>query len=225
MGGTSSPPDDMRCTFIKRTGGRCRQERIDPDDIDNTFCLFHNAMARKALPARVREETANAVLTVSPMQVLLEEVQRSQLMVLWLEQELSEAEVTDLTTSTTTEDREGGPGGGFTSTKTESRPSGLAIVYQQERSHLAHVTRLALQSGIEEKQLELNQQLAATVLTAMMNFARLTGQDTSSAIVKQWMAESLRAAQSGRVIDGELLQATGEAQAGLALPPGGQATG
>jgi hypothetical protein len=39
------------------------------------------------------------------------------------------------------------------------------------------------------------------------------------------MAESLRAAQSGRVIDGELLQATGEAQAGLALPPGGQATG
>src|SRR5947209_4480316 len=162
MPGTNRPPDHLRCTFIKQNGNRCAQERVDLEDPDCTLCHFHVTMVGRQegnLPAKVKAQYANAIMSVSPMQVLLDEVQRTQMMVLWLESCIAEKETQDLTQAITSESRDGGPGGGYTSEKVEDRLSALFVAYQAERHHLANVTRMALQSGIEEKQLELNQQL------------------------------------------------------------------
>lgn len=216
-----TPPEYLRCTFVKRNGSRCKQEIANDD---STLCHFHIAMTSRDEEIGqklnvLRHNTVN-VLNVSPMQVLLEEVQRSQLMVAWLEQCIAEKDADELLTSITTENRDGGPGGGFTSEKREDRASAVLVAYNNERAHLAHITRLALQSGIEEKQLELNQQLATTVILAMQGFARLLGHDPGSGAIRSAMSAALKSAQEGRTIEGEVLELPAPDQEAETAAPG-----
>lgn len=207
-------PDNVRCTFVKRNGNRCGQPRLVDEASngeDSTWCEFHMRWVKGNLPA-LRVEPG-AEMRVSPMAALLEEIERSQVMVRWYESILADKSPEELMWVSIRESRQGGPGGDYDLTRQEQRAHPALVLLKDERSHLANVTRLAIQSGIEARQLELNEQMANTIITAMQGFARLVGRDPTEAIVKEWMAQALRAAREGRVIDAEsIAEAAGPPQ-------------
>lgn len=203
--------DAERCIHVKPSGSRCRIARIAPDDPQNLWCVFHQDHIR-ALVKPHAYATGSAALDVmqrvSPMAALLEEIERTQLMVRWYESILADKEPEEMLTTVITESRIGGPGGDYDLTRTEERPHPALQLLNQERAHLANITRLAIQSGIEARQLELNESMANTLITAMQGFARLAGFDPTSAAAKTMMAEAMRAAREGRVVETSLVQDT-----------------
>lgn len=205
MPGRNLPADDERCVFIKPTGKRCGQPREQADNPEHLWCTFHTTLVgKKAIPALRLPPGAES--RVSPMQALLEEIERSQLMVRWYETILADKSPEDLMWVTIRETREGGPGGGYDLTRQEERAHPALTLLKDERAHLANVTRLAIQSGIEARQLEINEQVADTIITAMIGLARLLGQDPTTPQLKTMMASALRAAREGRVVDGEVVE-------------------
>lgn len=219
MGCMPPPPDEYRCVFVKNSGKRCGQPREQADNPEHLWCTFHTEMVgKKAIPALRMAPGAES--RVSPMAALLEEIERSQLMVRWYETILADKSPEELLWVTIRETREGGPGGGYDLTRQEERPHPALVLLKDERAHLANVTRLAIQSGIESRQLELNERTADVIITAMIGLARLLGQDPTLATVKALMAQALRAAREGRVVDGEIVEREDEQEGRQALPPG-----
>jgi hypothetical protein len=193
--------DDFRCTYVKSNGNRCGQERVDPSNSDFTWCRFHASAALRQAGVKIPESALPNAGELNPAALLLEEITRTRLNIAFYESIVADMEPEELVQATTTEEREGGQGGGYTLERVEPKPSPYVELLERERQHLAQVVRYASQMGIEERQLALNEQLAATVLAAMRGFVLLAGLNAGDPQVKQWMVQALQAAQSGRVVD------------------------
>lgn len=174
---------EERCVYTRENGTRCKQPRLE----DSSWCEFH---VHNAVAPLLRADPV-AATNWDPDAALREEGLRTQLMIRWLEFQIGMRDEADLLKSTTTEEREGGPGGGFTSTKVEDIPSPLLVLLQKERTHLAQVTRFALQSGVEERQLQLSERLAGTIIAAMQQFALGIGADPADPRVRHAMSAAL----------------------------------
>lgn len=199
MAGKNTVPDHLRCVYVRGNGKRCGQPRDDPGSERNMWCGYHTVMIGKQ--AVVKQTLgSNPVLSTNPIEALVEEIQRSQLMVRWYQHLLDELDPEDALLVRITESRTGGPGGDYELVREEQRPHPVLVLLRDERAHLANCSRMAIQSGIEAKQLELSQTMAATVITAMTSLARKLGLDPSTQDVRRMIAEAMREARDGEAL-------------------------
>lgn len=207
-------PEEMRCRYIRRTGSACRQQRQD----GSHWCEYHLRMGVMPL-LKVRAED---VARVNPMESLLEDIARSRMWIIYLENQLREslslagvdADIEEEVAArvqgsglaaTSWQFSEGDEGRNFTTRSVDaSRPPAVWTMLQAERQHHAQCCRFAIQSGIEAKQLELAERQAEVLIMAMTAFARRLGADPTSVETRHALADALAEARGlpSAVIEG-----------------------
>lgn len=147
-------------------------------------CRFHGARSPQALAAaarRLEREAAEDAVTayglpreVDPGQALLEEVHRTAGHVAWLSRVVADLERDDLVWGVVEEierpavyGEDGTHVGGGTETKRKAAPSTWLTLYQDERKHLASVSKAAIDAGVSERMVSLYEQLAASYVQVM----------------------------------------------------------
>ena len=137
-------------------------------------CKLHGGSVRNARVAGRAEKARQAVerfggtVDVDPATALLEEVQRSAATVAFLQLRVQELEddqivwgVVEETDRPITYDKDGEPVG-FLETKRKAVPNAWIVLYQQERKHLAQVSKAALDAGATATIVDVFRQTAST---------------------------------------------------------------
>jgi hypothetical protein len=78
----------------------------------------------------------------------------------------------------------GGPGGGFDRVKVAAAPNVWLQIYMAERKHLADVTKIAMQAGLESRRLDWAEGMADRLISAFEELASSLGHDTTDPAVR-----------------------------------------
>ena len=161
------------CTSNRTDGEPCGAFAMENQDV----CGAHGGKSPQALAAAeqraIAAKAAKAVVTfglavdVTPHQALLEEVARSAGVVRWLEERVRELDPGKIVAGTLTKvtGKQAMGQVEYVEQKTGTHP--LLVIYQQERQHLVNVCRVAIAAGVEERRLQLAEQLGGIFADAM----------------------------------------------------------
>jgi hypothetical protein len=149
-----------RCTGrSSRTGKPCKKDAIK----GGTVCSTHGGKAPqvKAAAERRQQEAAAEIAIVAygipreidPHNALLHELYRTHGHITWLEQQISALEADSLH----------GPVGGGENSIPRHEPHVLIRMCMDERKHYAAVARDCIKAGIEQRRMELTEQLAEQI--------------------------------------------------------------
>jgi hypothetical protein len=173
--GTQPPADDKpladwQCGARTRSGGKCRQKKIN----GTARCKQHGGQAPQAIAAAQRraaiEDMRAAALSrgsfgygldieVSPSEAIKQELHRTAAAVHWLSLIVADLDRDRITVGTTKiENRTGFQAG--RSTTVETKPSVWYELWLKERSHFAKVADIAHRMGIDERQTQVIEQAA-----------------------------------------------------------------
>lgn len=171
------------------------------------YCKFHGgntAAGRKSgakkqvqeLIDKRKEELARfgghrddpTIKDITPHEVLLEEVRRSVAMVRWIEERIgnwniiSIEDLRDLPTNARDKDLAGLPAlqtETFKGTPTATDAHSWLILYREERGHMIRVTKLAIDSGVQERMVRIAEQqgeMLTVAIRAILAALNLTDQ-------------------------------------------------
>lgn len=140
---------------------------------------------------------------IDPGAAILDEIARSAGHVKWLEGKLvsmDEAEIV-IQEHLIDEERSGGPGGGYSLRRRETRPevSPWWSLYERERKHFATVCAAAVRAGIEERKIRIAERQADMLEAAFIAAVTELGLDPHSARVRQVIGKQLRLAIEGDI--------------------------
>jgi hypothetical protein len=144
----------------------------------SNVCSYHGgsapqvrrAAAQRVMTGKLLAGVATlglAVEDVSPAEILLEEVARSAGAVRWLEARIRELDPDALTWGLTAEVSGRQSMGPVEFTEHRAGPAQLLLIYQAERTHLVNVCKVTLGAGIEERRVQLAEQLGGVVADMM----------------------------------------------------------
>lgn len=208
----------QRCARIKRNQEQCKNWALT----GQTVCRYHSGKVELAKQRRAEilaEQKVRRYLgrraegVADPGRVLLEEVSRTASIVEWLEAKVASLAsddavgwgVTEVVESTV----EGSEG---TTTKMTAAMSVWVDMLQRERAHLVKACQVAIQAGLQERQVrvaEAQGALVATVIRGVLGDLGLT--QVQWALVQEVVPRHLRQLKE---LDGQRLPAT--------LPGGGR---
>lgn len=185
------PDDEHRCVWVKPNGRRCTKPRSE-DGGDK--CHFHRA--------QLQERMQLLTLAKDQPDVPVEEHLKLQLRMAYTAVKLTELEMHDLGYDyeafmwkmKETEDREGGPGGGYTSVR-RARQLGahpLMVQYLKEREMHLKVIQTCIGAGIAARQVQAVERFVENVMQFATVLAEGLGHDPESAETRQVIVESLR---------------------------------
>ena len=145
------------------------------DHLGTGRCKLHGGSTPTHRAAARAEIARQAVVTyglpreVDPSQALLEEVHRTAGHVAWLGARVAELEADVLTWGVAEEiDRPlGAEGGGGLETKRKAAPHALVVLYQQERKHLAQVSKAAIDAGVAERVVTMFEQVGSAYVQVL----------------------------------------------------------
>lgn len=170
-------------------------------------CKLHLGSTQNHRIAAQREQARQAVVTyglpreVDPGQALLEEVHRTAGHVAWLASVVAELDGDAVVWGVVEEtDRTFGEDGGGTETKRKAVPNAWVLLYQQERKHLAAVSKAAIDAGVSERVVQVYEQIASSyvqVLERVLDELGLSAEQRAR--VPQVVQAQLRAITGGAV--------------------------
>lgn len=184
---SSQPPPDgdptarEKCTATaKRSGKRCTHWPMH----GSTVCAQHGGKAPQVMAAAQRRLAEQAAVVaaatyglpreVDPGQALLEEVHRTAGHVAWLGVQVAGLERGDVVWGVAEEiDRpftygeDGSQTGGGTEVKRKAAPNAWVVLYQQERKHLAAVSKAAIDAGVSERVVNVFEQVASSYVQVL----------------------------------------------------------
>jgi hypothetical protein len=136
-----------------------------------------------------------------PGQGILDEIARSAGHIRWLEQKLialDEAEVVQ-TEYHVSEERSGGPGGGYELRRRELRPeiSPWWALYERERKHFASVCAGAVRAGVEERRIRIAERQQDVLEAAFVAAIADLGLDPHDSRVRKVLGARLQQAIEG----------------------------
>lgn len=191
-------PDDMRCSWIKTTGTRCKQPRTE-DDTSSLLCVFHVRMQEEAVKRRV---LARDMADIDPLDALRELMKMAAVMCRRLELDLLDSDIPDLMSVMVSETRVGGAGGSYDLTRLDDTQRAIVLAYRAERAELRSLTQLAIAQGLAEREQKLHEAEIGILLQVMISFAQAAGLDADSREVRQLMATALRTASGQKDLIG-----------------------
>lgn len=164
----------FECTKNRKRGGLCHGSRITGID----KCRMHAGQSGELAKWRGAAAVATATLglprEVDPGQALLEEVHRTAGHVAWLGVQVAGLErgdvvwgVVEETDRPFTYGEDGSQTGGGTETKRKAVPNAWVVLYQQERRHLAAVSKAAIDAGVSERVVNVFEQVASSYVQVL----------------------------------------------------------
>ena len=162
-----------KCHSREREQSTCRQPAGSrTDHLGDGPCWLHTGSTPAHGVAAERRAQAVAARTygvprdVDPAVALLEEVCRTAGIVAWLEERVAGLSEDELMWGKT-EETVGTSGGTATGAriKREARVHPLVRLYQDERKHLAAVSRDTMQAGVQERMARVSEQLGAMMVS------------------------------------------------------------
>jgi hypothetical protein len=140
-------------------------------------------------------------VATDPGQGILDEIARSAGHIRWLEQKLialDEAEVVQ-TEYHVSEERSGGPGGGYELRRRELRPeiSPWWALYERERKHFASVCAGAVRAGVEERRIRIAERQQDVLEAAFVAAIADLGLDPHDSRVRKVLGARLQQAIEG----------------------------
>jgi hypothetical protein len=158
------------------SGDTCRRPAgWGTDHVGIGACKLHGGATPNAGKAAQREQARRDVerfggsLEVDPATALLQEVHRSAATVEYLRQRVNELDQDEIVWGVVEETdrpivygKDGDPVGGGLEVKRKATPNAWVVLYQQERRHLAQVSKAAIDAGCAQSLVEVFQQVAST---------------------------------------------------------------
>jgi len=136
------------------------------DHVGDGRCKLHGGSTRNGKRAAMTErvhkarDTFGLPVEIDPTEALLQEVYRTQGHVMWLGLQVQQLRKGDVAWGIT-KLKHGGDDHGTTY---EAKVNAFVSLYQAERKHLVAVTKAAIDAGVEEKRLSLEQHRAELVV-------------------------------------------------------------
>lgn len=197
--------------WLMKTRGRNRrvlaETKVGEGPIDKmiadggTFCVPGGAHVTFDLEELV--PLLGQPIPVDPGQAVLEEIARSAGHVKWLESKLISMDEAELVRQDhyIDEERSGGPGGGYSLRRRETRPevSPWWSLYERERKHFATVCAAAVRAGIEERKIRIAERQADMLEAAFIAAVTELGLDPHSSRVRQVIGKQLKLAIEGEI--------------------------
>jgi hypothetical protein len=196
------------------TGKAChRPAGWGTDHVGTGSCKLHGGATPNHRTAARIEQAKKATATyglpidVGPAEALLQELRRTAGHVAWLERRVAELDEDELVWGVVEEtvrgvaeetDRPTTPNGGGLETKRKAGTNALIKLYQEERKHLAQVSKAAIDAGVSERVVQIYEQIAASyvqVLERVIDRLNLTPQQRD--LVPQLIERELRALTTG----------------------------
>jgi hypothetical protein len=180
------------CGGKKKSGGTCRQEAgWGTDHVGHGRCKLHGGMAPSGRKAAQRQAAEEAVGTyglpreIDPHAALLEELHRTAGHVAWLQTQVAELEVDEVTHLIVANDHDDDK------RKLEvidERTNVWIDLYQRERKHFAAIAKTCVDVGIEERRVRLAEQegqLIAQVLRGVLTELGVMDRPETAQIVRR----------------------------------------
>ena len=196
MAGRDTPPDALRCVWIKANGSRCQQERTNASA---QWCLWHE----EAAAARVsRWHLADNVPDVP-----IEQHLQMLLKMGWVMCKELEFQVLDLGLSMTayerdvveTEERDGADDkNSYVSRKTAREMGAHPVIlhYLKEREQHQQVVKLCISAGIAARQVAVLERYVETLIASQMSLAEALGHDPNDPMTRRTIMEVVRRQQA-----------------------------
>lgn len=174
-------PDMKLCGRKKRSGGTCQKPAgWGTDHKGYGMCRTHGGNSPTSNKSAYIAKARDMVMTfglpreISPVQAILEEVQRTAGHVAWLGQQVGDLTNQELTRGVTKV--QVFPDGSKV-TNVEAAVNVWVKMYQEERKHLVQVCKAGVEIGLKEIEISIAQrqgELLAQVITAILNDMSLT---------------------------------------------------
>ena len=206
-------PDMKLCGRKKKSGGMCQKPAgWGTDHKGYGLCRTHGGNAPSQKKAAYTLKAKDMVMAfglpreISPVQAILEEVQRTAGHVAWLGQQVGELTNNELTRGVTKV--QVFPDGSKV-TNVEAAVNVWVKMYQEERKHLVQVCKAGVEIGLKEIEISIAQrqgELLAQVIVAILNDMSLTKQQ--KALIPQVVPRHLQAVakmEAEEILKGEVI--------------------